>query len=55
MTLVKRPSLDRQRDFLGVVPEVSLQEGVRRVCARIRDRLAAGELPVFQESALKRA
>jgi nucleoside-diphosphate-sugar epimerase len=41
MTLVKRPSLDRQRDFLGVVPKVSLAEGVRRVCAKARQRLEA--------------
>lgn len=45
MTLIKRPTLDRQRDILGVVPSVSLAEGVGRVCARIRERLAAGERP----------
>lgn len=43
MTLVKRPSLDRQRDVLGIVPEISLDEGVKRVCKRIKERLAAGE------------
>jgi hypothetical protein len=43
MTLVKRPTLDRQRDILGVVPSVSLAEGVKRVCRRVRERLAAGE------------
>jgi nucleoside-diphosphate-sugar epimerase len=43
MTLVKRPTLDRQRDVLGVVPAVDLAEGVRRVCGRVRERLAAGE------------
>ncbi len=43
MTLVKRPRLERQRELLGVVPDVSLEEGVRRVCARVRERLAAGE------------
>jgi nucleoside-diphosphate-sugar epimerase len=43
MTPVKRPSLDRQRDLLGVVPQISLDEGIRRVCRRVRERLAAGE------------
>jgi nucleoside-diphosphate-sugar epimerase len=46
MTLVKQPSLARQRDILGIIPKVSLQEGVRRVCSRIRERLASGETPV---------
>ena len=42
MTLVKRPTLDRMRNLLGVEPQVSLQEGVRRVCAHQR-YLVAGE------------
>ena len=41
MTLVKRPSLERQRTILGVEPEVSLEDGVRRVCETMRRRLAA--------------
>lgn len=41
MTLVKRPSLNRMRDLLGVVPTVTLEEGVKRVCARVRERIAA--------------
>jgi nucleoside-diphosphate-sugar epimerase len=45
MTLVKRPSLDRMRERLGVVPRISLREGVRRVCRRVQERLAAGERP----------
>jgi nucleoside-diphosphate-sugar epimerase len=44
MTRVNRPVLKRQREVLGVVPEVSLDEGVRRVCRRVRERLASGEL-----------
>jgi nucleoside-diphosphate-sugar epimerase len=43
MTPVKRPLLDRQRDILGVAPQVSLAEGIRLVCKRIRERLKAGE------------
>jgi nucleoside-diphosphate-sugar epimerase len=34
MTLIKRPILDRQRTLLRVEPRVSIEEGVRRVCAR---------------------
>jgi hypothetical protein len=43
MTLVKRPSLARQRERLGVEPKVSLDDGVRLVCRRVRERLAVGE------------
>ena len=45
MTLVKRPTLDRMRDLLGVAPTVALDEGVRRVCARVQERLRSGERP----------
>lgn len=38
MTLVKRPNLERMTQLLGVRPEVSLEEGVRRVVERIRSR-----------------
>ena len=41
MTLVKRPTLDRMRNLLGIEPLVSLREGVRRVCAHQRQVLAA--------------
>lgn len=40
MTLIKRPSLHRQREILGVVPDVSLEEGIDRVCKRIQERLS---------------
>ena len=43
MTQVKRPVLSRQRDLLGIVPQIPLDEGVRRVCARMRERMARGE------------
>lgn len=42
MTLIKRPSLHRQRDILGVVPRVSLERGVEMVCDRMRQRLDNG-------------
>jgi nucleoside-diphosphate-sugar epimerase len=40
MTAAKQPSLDRMRDLLGVTPKVSLDEGLDRVVARVRARLA---------------
>jgi nucleoside-diphosphate-sugar epimerase len=43
MTLVKRPTLNRQRILLGVEPKVSLEEGVKRVCKRVPERIAFGE------------
>jgi nucleoside-diphosphate-sugar epimerase len=33
MTLIKRPTLERQRLLLGVEPRVGIQDGVRRVCS----------------------
>jgi nucleoside-diphosphate-sugar epimerase len=39
MTLVKRPVLTRQKEFLAIEPRVSLMEGVRRVCSRMQERL----------------
>ncbi|MEO8679085.1 MAG: NAD(P)-dependent oxidoreductase [Vicinamibacterales bacterium] len=45
MTLVKKPTLDRMRDLLGVVPRVSLADGIRLVCSRVNERLQAGERP----------
>jgi nucleoside-diphosphate-sugar epimerase len=43
MTAVKRPTLARQRDLLGVEPSVSLDDGVRLVCRRVRERIQLGE------------
>lgn len=45
MTLVKRPMLERMQQLLGVTPKVGVEEGVRLVCARVQERLRAGELP----------
>ncbi len=39
MTLVKRPSLERQRTLLGVTPALGLDEGVARVCRGVGERL----------------
>lgn len=43
MTLVKRPNLARMKESLGIVPAVSLGEGIERVCSRTLGRIAAGE------------
>jgi hypothetical protein len=32
MTLIKHPTLERQRALLGFEPRVGIVEGVRRVC-----------------------
>ncbi len=45
MTLIKRPTLERQRTLLAVTPTVSLKQGIKIVCKRINERLAAGETP----------
>jgi nucleoside-diphosphate-sugar epimerase len=39
MTLIKRPALALQRELLGFAPRVGLEEGVRTVCRRVRERL----------------
>lgn len=47
MTAVKKPTLDRMMVTLGVVPKVSLEEGVDRLCKRIKERIADGEIAVI--------
>ena len=42
MTPVKRPSLERQRRLLGFEPEITLADGVARVCA-VQRRMVLGE------------
>ena len=41
MTAVKNPSLSRMQNILGVKPQVSLEEGIKLVCSKIRERIAA--------------
>lgn len=43
MTLVKQPVLERQKELLGVEPRISLEEGIRRVCKRVPERISSGE------------
>jgi nucleoside-diphosphate-sugar epimerase len=50
MTLVKHPTLERQRKLLGIEPRVSLEEGVRRVCA-VQARMAAAERAAYRPAA----
>ena len=40
MTLTKVPNLSKQEHLLGVVPEVSLEDGVKLVCDAVQERLA---------------
>jgi len=60
ITLVKRPTLERQRQLLGFEPTLPLREGVRRVCAVQRKLVAASvdkndsEVPGAREPALRR-
>lgn len=46
MTLVKNPTLERQRTILGVTPKVSLEEGVDRLCSRIQERLKSAGIRI---------
>jgi nucleoside-diphosphate-sugar epimerase len=39
MTLHKVPNLSRQTNLLGVTPQISFEEGVKRVCVNVVDRL----------------
>ena len=50
MTLVKRPVLKRMTEVLGVVPRVSLAEGVARVTRKVQERIKEG-VPVYQLAA----
>lgn len=40
-------TLDRQKSLLGLTPELSLREGVRRVCKRVVEHLVEGEKPPY--------
>lgn len=39
MTLQKKPNLARQTELLGYTPKVDLEEGVKRVCDKMKERL----------------
>jgi nucleoside-diphosphate-sugar epimerase len=55
MTLIKHPTLERQRALLGFEPRVGIVEGVRRVCgahAR-RGRTIVGEVRVTPVGSLE--
>jgi nucleoside-diphosphate-sugar epimerase len=46
MTLVKNPTLERQRTILGVTPKVGVEEGVDILCKRINERLKSAGVMV---------
>jgi hypothetical protein len=43
MTLVKRPTWNGQREILGVIPQVSREAGVQRICQRMREGARTGK------------
>ena len=44
MTPIKRPVLARQRSVLKIVPSVSLEKGIPRVCRRVTERIGSAGL-----------
>jgi len=40
MTLCKNPDLTKQKEILGVIPEVSLERGVKMVCKKVLQRFS---------------
>jgi nucleoside-diphosphate-sugar epimerase len=44
MTSVKNPTLERMSEILGVTPLVGLDEGLDRVCERVKERLATSNV-----------
>ena len=44
MTLVKNPSTKRMNELLNVYPKVSLEEGIKRVCVKVKEKIKNGTL-----------
>ena len=44
MTLVKNPSTKKMNKLLGIQPKVSLQEGIKRVCEKVKEKIKNGTL-----------
>lgn len=44
MTLVKNPSTKKMNELLGIHPKVSLQEGIKRVCEKVNEKIKNGTL-----------
>lgn len=40
MTLIKKPTLEKQTNLLKVIPQISLEKGVELVCDRVKNRLS---------------
>jgi dTDP-glucose 4,6-dehydratase/UDP-glucuronate decarboxylase len=40
MTLVKLPVLERQKELLGIIPKVTLEEIVKRICSKMKERFS---------------
>jgi nucleoside-diphosphate-sugar epimerase len=44
MTLIKKPNTDKMNNLLGVLPSVSLEQGVRLVCEKVLEKIKNGTL-----------
>lgn len=44
MTLVKRPVTEKMNKLLNVYPKVSLEEGIKRVCKKVKEKISNGTL-----------
>jgi nucleoside-diphosphate-sugar epimerase len=44
MTLIKKPNTSRMQSLLGIVPSVDLYDGVKRVCAKVVEKINNGTL-----------
>ncbi len=40
MTLIKKPTLEKQTNLLKVIPQISLEKGIELVCDRVKNRLS---------------
>ncbi len=44
MTLNKNPDLTKQREILGIIPEISLETGIKKVCEKVLQRIAVEKI-----------
>ena len=44
MTLVKNPSTKKMNELLKIIPQVNLEEGIKRVCNKVKEKIKNGTL-----------
>ncbi|MEP7165512.1 MAG: NAD(P)-dependent oxidoreductase [Ferruginibacter sp.] len=44
MTLIKNPSTKKMNELLKIIPKVGLEEGIRRVCDKVKEKIKNGTL-----------